>query len=90
MTENEDAFPETVLNAASISPVRVVATMMTGFAPEDMQDDLKDAIPEQDLDDIKDGFINKAEDAAEDAIDNADDAAKNVGDLLPDELNAPE
>ncbi len=90
LTEDEDAFPETVLNAASISPVRVVATMMTGFAPEDMRDDLKDAIPEQDLDDIKDGFINKAEDAAEDAIDNADDTAKNVGDLLPDELNTPE
>ncbi len=90
MTEDEDAFPETVLNAASISPVRVVATMMKGFAPEEMQDDLKDAIPEQDLNDIKDGFINKAEEAADDAIDNADDTAKNVGDLLPDELNAPE
>ena len=90
LTEEEDVFPETVLNAASIAPVRVVATMMTGFAPEDMRDDLKDAIPEQDLDDIKDGFINKAEDAAEDAIDNADDAAKNVGDLLPDEITTPQ
>ena len=90
LAEDEEVFPDTVLEAASIAPVRVVATMMTGFAPEDMRDDLKDAIPEQDLDDIKDGFINKAEDAAEDAIDNAEDTAKNVGDLLPDELSTPQ
>lgn len=90
MAENEDVFPESVTNAATIAPVRVIATVMTGLAPEDMQDDLRDAIPEQDLDDIKDGFKSKAEDAAENAIDNADDTVDNVGDLLPDEVNIPE
>ena len=89
LTEDEASFPQSVLDSASITPVRIVASVMTGFAPEDMQDEFRDAIPEQNLDDVKESFTKSAEDAAENAIDNADDAAKNIGELLPDEAILP-
>ena len=71
--------------------MRIVATVMTGYAPDDFREQVQDAIPQQDLDDIKDGFsnqadqqLNNAQDAAEDIIDDAQD-----GDLLPDEEIIP-
>ena len=89
LTESEESFPQTVLESASISPIRVVATVMTGFAPEEIQDSVKDAIPEQDLDDIKDGFTTTAEEqlekAKEAAEETAEDAVDDAGELLPDE-----
>jgi membrane protein required for colicin V production len=87
--ESEDHFAQPVLDAALISPVRVTASTISGFAPEEWRDDLQDAIPDQDLDDLKDGLINSTEEAAEDAIDNADETAKSIGDLLPDEITTP-
>ncbi len=87
LTESEENFPTAVIDSASIAPVRIVATIMTGFAPDDFREKIQDAIPEQDLGDIKDGFtdetneqLDNAQDAAEDIIDDAQD-----GDLLPDE-----
>ena len=71
---NEESLPDAVTTSASITPIRIVATVMTGFAPSDIQDTLLNAIPTQDLDDIKDGFNETAE-----------DAAGNAGDLLPDD-----
>ncbi|NBQ83177.1 MAG: CvpA family protein [Alphaproteobacteria bacterium] len=87
--ESEDHFAQPVLDAALISPVRVTASTISGFAPEEWRDDLQDAIPDQDLDDLKDGLINSTEEAAEDAIDNADETAKSIGGLLPDEITTP-
>jgi membrane protein required for colicin V production len=87
--ESEDHFAQPVLDAALISPVRVTASTISGFAPEEWRDDLQDAIPDQDLDDLKDGLINSTEEAAEDAIDNADETAKSIGGLLPDENTTP-
>lgn len=87
--ESEDHFAQPVLDAALISPVRVTASTISGFAPEEWRDDLQDAIPDQDLDDLKDGLINSTEEVAEDAIDNADETAKSIGDLLPDEITTP-
>jgi len=87
--ESEDHFAQPVLDAALISPVRVTASTISGFAPEEWRDDLQDAIPNQDLDDLKDGLINSTEEAAEDAIDNADETAKSIGGLLPDEITTP-
>jgi membrane protein required for colicin V production len=87
--ESEDHFAQPVLDAALISPVRVTASTISGFAPEEWRDDLQDAIPDQDLNDLKDGLINSTEEAAEDAIDNADETAKSIGNLLPDEITTP-
>ena len=87
--ESEEHFAQPVLDAALISPVRVTASTISGFAPEEWRDDLQDAIPDQDLDDLKDGLINSTEEVAEDAIDNADETAKSIGDLLPDEITTP-
>jgi len=87
--ESEDHFTQPVLDAALISPVRVTASTISGFAPEEWRDDLQDAIPDQDLDDLKDGLINSTEEAAEDAIENADETVKSIGDLLPDEITTP-
>jgi len=87
--ESEDHFAQPVLDAALISPVRVTASTISGFAPEEWRDDLQDAIPDQDLDDLKDGLINSTEEVAEDAIDNADETAKSIGGLLPDEITTP-
>lgn len=89
VTESEESLPQSVLDSASIAPVRVVATAMTGFAPESVQDTVEDAIPPQDIDDIKDGFTTTAEEqlekAKEAAEETAEDAVDNAGDLLPDE-----
>jgi len=87
--ESEDHFAQPVLDAALISPIRVTASTISGFAPEEWRDDLQDAIPDQDLDDIKDSLINSTEEAAEDAIENADDTANSIGKLLPDEITTP-
>ncbi len=87
LTESEESFPASVIESASIAPVRIVATIMTGYAPDDFREQVQDAIPDQNLDDIKEGFsdeaddqLDNAQDAAEDIIDDAQD-----GDLLPDE-----
>ena len=87
--ESEDHFALPVLDAALISPIRVTASTISGFAPEEWRDDLQDAIPDQDLDDIKDSLINSTEEVAEDAIENADDTANSIGKLLPDEITTP-
>jgi len=87
--ESEDHFAQPVLDAALISPVRVTASTISGFASKEWRDDLQDAIPDQDLNDLKDGLINSTEEAAEDAIDNADETAKSIGNLLPDEITTP-
>ena len=87
--ESEDHFAQPVLDAALISPIRVTASTISGFAPEEWRDDLQDAIPDQDLDDIKDSLINSTEEVAEDAIENADDTANSIGKLLPDEITTP-
>jgi len=87
--ESEDHFAQPVLDAALISPIRVTASTISGFAPEEWRDDLQDAIPDQDLDDIKDSLINSTEEVAEDAIENADDTANSIGKLLPDEIITP-
>ena len=87
--ESEDHFAQPVLDAALISPIQVTASTISGFAPEEWRDDLQDAIPDQDLDDIKDSLINSTEEVAEDAIENADDTANSIGKLLPDEITTP-
>jgi len=87
--ESEDHFAQPVLDAALISPIRLTASTISGFAPEEWRDDLQDAIPDQDLDDIKDSLINSTEEVAEDAIENADDTANSIGKLLPDEITTP-
>ena len=87
--ESEDHFAQPVLDAALISPIRVTASTISGFAPEEWRDDLQDAIPDQDLDNIKDSLINSTEEVAEDAIENADDTANSIGKLLPDEITTP-
>jgi len=87
--ESEDHFAQPVLDAALISTIRVTASTISGFAPEEWRDDLQDAIPDQDLDDIKDSLINSTEEVAEDAIENADDTANSIGKLLPDEITTP-
>jgi uncharacterized membrane protein required for colicin V production len=82
LLESEDRFPESVLSSASIATVRVVATTMMGFAPEEIQAKVEGAIPKQDLDDVKDSLTTITEDAAEDVADDASD-------LLPDEKITP-
>ena len=64
---------------------------MTGVAPDDFREQMQDAIPDQDLDDIKRGFsdqadeqLDKVQEKTEDIIDDAED-----GDLLPDEEIIP-
>ena len=91
LTESEESFPEPVLTSASIPTIRVVATIMTGYAPDDFREDVQDAIPDQDLDDIKKSFSDQADEQldnvkekTEDIIDDAED-----GDLLPDEEDIP-
>lgn len=91
LTESEESFPQSVKESASIAPVRIVATIMTGVAPDDFREQMQDAIPDQDLDDIKRGFsdqadeqLDKVQEKTEDIIDNAED-----GDLLPDEEIIP-
>lgn len=91
LTESEESFPQSVKESASIAPVRIVATIMTGVAPDDFREQMQDAIPDQDLDDIKRGFsdqadeqLDKVQEKTEDIIDDAED-----GDLLPDEEIIP-
>ena len=91
LTESEESFPQSVKESASIAPVRIVATIMTGVAPDDFREQMQDAIPYQDLDDIKRGFsdqadeqLDKVQEKTEDIIDDAED-----GDLLPDEEIIP-
>ena len=91
LTESEESFPHSVKESASIAPVRIVATIMTGVAPDDFREQMQDAIPDQDLDDIKRGFsdqadeqLDKVQEKTEDIIDDAED-----GDLLPDEEIIP-
>ena len=91
LTESEESFPPSVKESASIAPVRIVATIMTGVAPDDFREQMQDAIPDQDLDDIKRGFsdqadeqLDKVQEKTEDIIDDAED-----GDLLPDEEIIP-
>jgi membrane protein required for colicin V production len=86
-TESEEPFPEPVLTSASIAPVRIMAIIMTGFAPDDFREQVQRAIPDQDLDDIKEGFSDQADeqldqvqDSTEGIIDDAQD-----GDLRQDE-----
>jgi len=91
LTESEESFPQSVKESASIAPVRIVATIMTGVAPDDFREQMQDAIPDQNLDDIKRGFsdqadeqLDKVQEKTEDIIDGAED-----GDLLPDEEIIP-
>lgn len=70
MTESERSLPQSVLESTSITPMRVIATVMTGFAPEDIQDVVKDAIPKQDsieaTQDVVDGAVEDAENLLDD------------------------
>ena len=91
LTESEDSFPEAVKESASIAPVRIMAKIMTGVAPDEFREQVQDAIPDQDLGDIKKGFSEQADEQlenvqekTEDIIDDAED-----GDLLPDEEIIP-
>jgi membrane protein required for colicin V production len=87
ITKSEDPFPESVLNSLSIAPVRIVATIITGIAPDDFREEIQDAIPKQDLDDIRDGIsdqfddgLDKTQGKTEDIIEDSED-----GDLQLDE-----
>ena len=91
LTESEESFPQSVKESASIAPVRIVATIMTGVAPDDFREQMPDAIPDQNLDYIKRGSsdqadeqLDKVQEKTEDIIDGAED-----GDLLPDEEIIP-
>jgi membrane protein required for colicin V production len=85
LTESEENFPESVLVSASIVPIRVISTAMLGFAPEDIQNTVEHAIPDQDFDDVKKRLAPAAEEQLENAQDATKDAVENTGNLLPDE-----
>ena len=95
LTKSEESFPETVLTSASIAPVRIVASIMTGYAPQNIREDMQDAIPDQDIDDIKEGFSEEVGEQLENIQENAEEKVEDIiedaegGDLLPDEEIIP-
>lgn len=91
LTESEESFPHSVKDSATIAPVRVVATIMTGVAPDEFREQVQDAIPDQDLDDIKRGFSDQADEQLENVQEKTEEIIEDAedGDLLPDEQIIP-
>jgi len=86
VTRNEATLPDQVLNSTSIVPTRIVASMMSGIAPDDIRQAMEDTIPEQDIDALRDKVIGTVTDEAGQASDEIGAAAKSATeDLLPDE-----
>jgi len=86
ITRSEDALPEAVLSSTSITPTRIVAAMMSGIAPEDIREVMEEAIPEQNIDALRDKVIEKIGDEAASTTDEIGKAAKSTTEeLLPDE-----
>ncbi|XDZ64596.1 CvpA family protein [Alphaproteobacteria bacterium LSUCC0684] len=86
VTRNEASLPDQVLNSTSIVPTRIVASMMSGIAPDDIRQAMEDTIPEQDIDALRDKVIGTVTDQAGQASDEIGAAAKSATEeLLPDE-----
>jgi len=86
VTRNEAALPEAVLNSTSIVPTRIVASMMSGIAPEDIRQAMEETIPEQDIDALRNKVIGTVSEEASEASGEIGEAAKSATeDLLPDE-----
>ena len=64
---------------------------MTGVAPDEFREQVQDAIPDQDLDDIKRGFSDQADEQLENVQEKTEEIIEDAedGDLLPDEQIIP-
>ena len=86
VTRNEAALPESVLSSSSIIPMRIVASMMSGIAPDDIRQAMEETIPDQDIDALRDKVIGTLTDEAKETSDEIGKAVNSATDeLLPDE-----
>ena len=82
LMEREDRFPERVLSSASITPARVIASSLVGYAPEVIRESIEGNIPDDSLNSLTNSIGEQTDELGEKAGEAADQAKET---LLPDE-----